>query len=253
MKKAIDLKKLTAFILAAALMVSVVSCSSDNDSDEEEEETTTVETTEEETTTTEETSEETTTSETTTEATSEFVSVYTPDITEVDTFTYSKDSYSGEEITNQLDDAKGEATYLTRNDWVGTFPTHDGTASAQISTWGNEINGDDGASYTYTKTASDDLIAQLDSFDSGTTVDPETLSDTEIVYDKDVSKVSAVGAGMASNPGVAADMFEALYNANINIQMISTSEIKISVLIDKKDADKAVNAVHDAFLPDSAD
>ena len=69
MKKAIDLKKLTAFILAAALMVSVVSCSSDNDSDEEEEETTTVETTEEETTTTEETSEETTTSETTTEET----------------------------------------------------------------------------------------------------------------------------------------------------------------------------------------
>jgi len=123
--------------------------------------------------------------DTTDEATSEFVSVYTPDITEVDTVTYSKDSYSGEEITNQLDDAKGDATYLTRNDWVGTFPTHDGTASAQISTWGNEINGDDGASYTYTKTASDELIAQLDSFESGTTVDPETLSDTEIVYDKD--------------------------------------------------------------------
>ena len=79
-------------------------------------------------------------------ASAQFVSVYTPDITEVDTVTYSKDSYSGVEITNQIDDAKGEATYLTRNDWVGTFPTHDGIASSQISTWGNEINGDDGVS-----------------------------------------------------------------------------------------------------------
>ena len=52
---------------------------------------------------------------------------------------------------------------------------------------------------------------------------------------------------MQSNPGVAAKMFEALYDANINIQMISTSEIKISVLIARKDADRAVAAVHDAF------
>ena len=58
---------------------------------------------------------------------------------------------------------------------------------------------------------------------------------------------------METHPGVAAKMFEALFEADINIQMISTSEIKISVLIDKKDADKAVNVVHDAFLPDSAD
>ena len=70
---------------------------------------------------------------------------------------------------------------------------------------------------------------------------------------ENVAKVSAVGAGMETHPGVAAKMFEALFEADINIQMISTSEIKISVLIDKKDADKAVNAVHDAFLPDSAD
>jgi beta-glucosidase len=117
--------------------------------------------------------------------TSDFVSVYTPDITEVDTVTYSKDSYSGVAITNQLDDAKGENTYLSRNDWVGTFPTHDGVASSQISTWGNEINGDDGASYTYTKTASAELVATLDSFDSGTPVDPATLADTKIVYGKD--------------------------------------------------------------------
>ncbi len=65
--------------------------------------------------------------------------------------------------------------------------------------------------------------------------------------DDNVVKVSIVGAGMQSNPGVAAKMFEALFEANINIEMISTSEIKISVLIDRKDANIALNAVHDAF------
>lgn len=63
-----------------------------------------------------------------------------------------------------------------------------------------------------------------------------------------VAKVSVVGAGMQSHPGVASTMFEALYENNINIHMISTSEIKISVLIDKKEADKAVNAIHNAFV-----
>ena len=67
---------------------------------------------------------------------------------------------------------------------------------------------------------------------------------------EDISKVSVVGAGMQSNPGVAAKMFEALMDANINIQMISTSEIKISVLIDSKDSTRAVAAIHDAFLAD---
>lgn len=68
-----------------------------------------------------------------------------------------------------------------------------------------------------------------------------------IEADDKVVKVSIVGAGMQSNPGVAAKMFEALYETNININMISTSEIKISVLIDRKDANVAVNAIHDAF------
>lgn len=68
-----------------------------------------------------------------------------------------------------------------------------------------------------------------------------------IESDDNVVKVSIVGAGMQSNPGVAAKMFEALFEANININMISTSEIKISVLIDRKDANVALNAVHDAF------
>ena len=70
---------------------------------------------------------------------------------------------------------------------------------------------------------------------------------TGISCNKEVVKVSIVGAGMMSNPGVAAKMFEALFNENININMISTSEIRITVLINEKDAERAVNAVHDAF------
>ena len=70
----------------------------------------------------------------------------------------------------------------------------------------------------------------------------------EVKWTKDVSKVSIVGAGMVNNSGVAATMFEALYDAHININMIATSEIKISVLVDRKDAEAAVVAIHDKFL-----
>lgn len=66
-------------------------------------------------------------------------------------------------------------------------------------------------------------------------------------YGKDVAKVSIVGAGMQSNPGVAASMFEALADANINIHMISTSEIKVSCIIDETEVDQAVQALHDKF------
>ncbi len=80
----------------------------------------------------------------------------------------------------------------------------------------------------------------------------ETLKDAfdykSVSTNNDVAKISIVGAGMESHPGIAAKMFEALYSADINIQMISTSEIKISVLIDSKYADKAVQVVHDAFI-----
>ena len=73
----------------------------------------------------------------------------------------------------------------------------------------------------------------------------ETIGAADAVYDGNVSKVSVVGAGMETHPGVAAQMFEALFDANINIQMISTSEIKISVLISRDDADQAVTAIAD--------
>lgn len=75
----------------------------------------------------------------------------------------------------------------------------------------------------------------------------ESIGAKEVNFNDNVSKVSIVGAGMLSNPGVAATMFEALGENNINIRMISTSEIKISVLIDQEFAKKAVNAIHDKF------
>jgi aspartate kinase len=66
-------------------------------------------------------------------------------------------------------------------------------------------------------------------------------------YDKDIAKISVVGIGMRSHSGVAAKMFTSLASANINIEMISTSEIKISCVIDKKDSNRAVQVIHDAF------
>ena len=75
----------------------------------------------------------------------------------------------------------------------------------------------------------------------------EQLSGSGIVCDDNVSKVSIVGAGMQTNPGVASKMFEALAEAGINIQMISTSEIKISVLVALEDSDRAVTSIHEAF------
>lgn len=76
----------------------------------------------------------------------------------------------------------------------------------------------------------------------------EAIGANSVSYDDKVAKISIVGAGMESHPGVASDMFEALFSSNINIRMISTSEIKISVLVDVEDADRAVKAVHDKFF-----
>ena len=79
----------------------------------------------------------------------------------------------------------------------------------------------------------------------------EILEFNKVSIDDNVSKISIVGAGMESHPGVAAKMFEALSDAGINIQMISTSEIRVSVLIDRKDAENAVKAIHSKFNLDA--
>ena len=74
-----------------------------------------------------------------------------------------------------------------------------------------------------------------------------TIGFTELIYNDKIGKVSVVGVGMRSHPGVSATAFRALAEAGINIEMISTSEIRISVLVDVEDLDKAVRAVHTAF------
>ena len=71
-----------------------------------------------------------------------------------------------------------------------------------------------------------------------------------LIFDKDVSKISIIGVGMVTTPGVTYRMFQTLAKYGINIQVISTSEIKISVLVDKKDTKKALLALHSEFKLD---
>ncbi len=95
-------------------------------------------------------------------------------------------------------------------------------------------------SFTTTEEHLDEALRILE--ENKDSIEYENLS-----WNKNVAKVSIVGAGMVSNPGVAAKMFEALYDAQINIHMIATSEINVSVLIDAGCEDKAVRAIHDKF------
>ena len=104
--------------------------------------------------------------------------------------------------------------------------------------------GRDGTKDISFTVASDDLESTLNLLEEN----KERLTIQDINYNADVAKLSVVGAGMMSNPGVASKMFEAMYNSRVNINMISTSEIRITVLVDEKDIDKAMNAVHDGFM-----
>lgn len=96
-------------------------------------------------------------------------------------------------------------------------------------------------SFTVAKNRGEEAVALMKEY-------TENLGAEEILYDDKVAKISIVGAGMESHAGVATKMFEVLYDAQVNIQMISTSEIKVSVLIDSADADKAVSAIHSKFF-----
>ena len=80
------------------------------------------------------------------------------------------------------------------------------------------------------------------------TENQEVLCFDHIEVDGNIGKVSIVGAGLMTNCGMAARMFEALYEAGINIQMINTSEIRVSVLLDEGDVDRAVRAIHAKFF-----
>ena len=95
-------------------------------------------------------------------------------------------------------------------------------------------------SFTVNRDDLDDAVAALEE-------NQERLGFKELHSERNIAKLSIVGSGMLSNPGVAAKMFESLYNEGVHINMISTSEIRITVLINEKDGVRAMNAVHDAF------
>ena len=102
-------------------------------------------------------------------------------------------------------------------------------------------DGSKDITFTVTEDQSKEAVEAIESM-------RDVLTFKSVSADNSITKVSIVGAGMETHPGVASKMFEALADANINIQNISTSEIKISVLIDENDADRAVVAVHDKCI-----
>ena len=81
----------------------------------------------------------------------------------------------------------------------------------------------------------------------------DTLGTSDIVADPNIGKVSIIGTGIQSSPGYAAKMFRTLYDAGINIDLISTSEIRITVLIDEGRVTEAVQALHEAFKLETED
>ena len=108
-----------------------------------------------------------------------------------------------------------------------------------VQSLGEHITKD--IAFTVTKT---DLNKTLEILDAN----KEELSAKEILHCDNLSKISIVGAGMVNNPGIAAKIFEALYENNINMHMISTSEIKISVLVNNNCANMAMKAIHEKFF-----
>lgn len=111
-------------------------------------------------------------------------------------------------------------------------------------------------SYARTENNTNDIAFTIDKNDLAkamTCLDKikEDLNAKTIHIDKNIAKVSIVGAGMVDRPGIAATMFETLAELDINIKMISTSEIKISCLVNEEDAERSIKALHKVFGLDS--
>lgn len=126
----------------------------------------------------------------TVEGNSAMVSRYSPANTDADTTAYSKDSRTGKPVTNLFDAARSDITYMSRSNWSGTFPKHDGEPSTQTSTWGGEINGSKNGhpqAYTWKKEADDQLIQRLDSHDSGR-ISSSDLIKKQPVFGKDAKR-----------------------------------------------------------------
>ena len=118
-------------------------------------------------------------------------------------------------------------------------------ASINVDAIIQSIGREDGKdiSFTLPKTDVEEAVRLLEE-------QKDALGFEQLIVDEKIAKVSIVGAGMMSTPGVATKMFEALYDANINIQMINTSEIRVSVFIDEEDVNAAMRGVHDKFFGD---
>ena len=107
-------------------------------------------------------------------------------------------------------------------------------------------------SYAKKETNTNDIAFTIDTSDKEKTLATldklkSEIGCKDILANSEIAKVSIIGAGMIDRPGIASGMFETLSNLGINIKMISTSEIKISCLVDKADANKAVKALHEEF------
>ena len=143
-------------------------------------------------------------------------------------------------------------TNVTRIAVVG-LPDEPGKAFRVLTILGREKINVDLILQSVGKGDSNDLSFTVNSADADAAVRAieecrDAIGFDRVSVDSDVAKISIVGAGMLSTPGVAALMFEALADAKINVKMISSSEIKLSVLIDAQYADLAVQHVHDKFF-----
>ena len=109
-----------------------------------------------------------------------------------------------------------------------------------IQSYARKVSNTNDIAFTISSSDTDKAVATLNDLKKG-------LNCGEILVDNEIAKVSIVGAGMIDRPGIASTMFNILAELGINIKMISTSEIKISCLVDKSDADRAVKALHEEF------
>lgn len=132
-------------------------------------------------------------------------------------------------------------------------PDKPGNAAKVFSTLADKNISVDMIIQSYgTNEGTNDIAFTVDADDASEAIEimqalQKELSASELIIDKDIAKVSIVGAGMIDRPGIAADMFNALAESSINIKMISTSEIKISCVVDKDDAKDAVVTLHKKF------
>ena len=119
-------------------------------------------------------------------------------------------------------------------------PLSDANISVDVIVQNISVNGKTDFTFTVSKedeTAATDVIHTLN----------DTLKFDDLLIDSSIAKVSLVGVGMRSHAGIASSAFKSLSEAGINIQMISTSEIKITIVIKEDETDQAVNTLHNAF------